>query len=82
MLRVTPETRNTLKVIAEGQGSSMQGVAEQAIEAYRRQLILEETNAAYTRLLHNPEAAATLEAEQREWDATLEDGLGDGLEDD
>lgn len=78
MLRVTTETRDTLRVIAQGRGSSMQRIAEEAIEAYRRQMILDETNAAYARLLQDPEAASVLEAEQREWDATL----GDGLEDD
>lgn len=78
MLRVTTETRDKLRVIAKGKGSSMQGVAEEAIEAYRRQMILDETSAAYARLRRDSEAASALEAEQREWDATL----GDGLEDD
>ena len=78
MLRVTADTRDTLRVIAEEKGGSMQRVAEEAIEAYRRQLILDETNAAYARLRRDSEAASAMEAEQREWDVTL----GDGLEDD
>ncbi len=77
MLRVTAETRDTLRVIAEGRGSSMQGVAEEAIEAYRRQLILDETHSAYASLLQDSETAAALEAEQSEWDVTLCDGLED-----
>ncbi len=78
MLRVTTETRDTLRVMAEEKGSSMQGVAEEAIEAYRRQMILDETTEAYTRLLQDAEAASALKAEQSDWDVTL----GDGLEDD
>jgi len=77
MLRVTAETRDTLRVMAQEKGSSMQGVAEEAIEAYRRQLILDETSAAYARLQEDPEAASALQAEQGEWDATLSDGLED-----
>jgi len=77
MLRVTVQTRDMLSVIAAEKGSSMQGVAEEAVEAYRRQMILDQTSAAYDRLCDDPEAAAALEAEERDWDATLCDGLED-----
>ena len=78
MLRVTTKTRDTLRVIADREGSSMQRVAEEAVEAYRRQMILDQTHAAYARLGQDSEAASAVQAEQREWDVTL----GDGLEDD
>ena len=77
VLRVTAETRDMLRVIAAERGSSMQGVAEDAVEAYRRQLILAETHAAYTRLQLDSQAASAMEAERREWDVTLGDGLED-----
>lgn len=53
----------------------MQQVLDQALELYRRQRILEETNAAYAALRADPAAWAEVEAERRAWDATLADGL-------
>ena len=77
MLRVTTKTRDTLRDIAEGTGCSMQRVAEEAVEAYRRQMILDQTHAAYARLVQDPQAWAEVQAERSEWDVTLGDGLED-----
>ena len=76
MLRVTAQTRETVRTIAEGKGTTMQQVVEEAVEAYRRQMILDASNAAYARLLQSGEgreAAGELQA----WDVTLADGLED-----
>lgn len=44
-----------------------------------RQQVLEQANAAYAALRADPAAWAALEAERRAWDATLGDGLEEGL---
>jgi hypothetical protein len=53
----------------------MQSVLEQALEQYRRQQLLEATNAAYAALQTDAEAWADLERERGELDQTLADGL-------
>ena len=49
-IRVSLRTRDLLQELAQTSGSSMQAVLEQALEQYRRQQLLEETNAAYAAL--------------------------------
>ena len=74
-IRVSSRTRDLLQELAQTSGSSMQAVLEQALEQYRRQQLLEETNAAYAALRAAPEAWADLEQERLAWDQTLADGL-------
>ena len=74
-IRVSERTRETLSVLAHAASQSMGAILEQAVEAYRRQLFLEEVNAAYADLREDSSAWAELEAERAVWDATLEDGL-------
>jgi hypothetical protein len=75
-IRVPDSTYQIIRELA-GDGS-MQAVVIQAVEAYRRQRILEQANAAFAALRQDPAAWAQEQAERAEWDATL----GDGLEDD
>lgn len=74
-VRVTKETREALRELSEQAGESMQEVLARAVEAYRRQRILEETNAAYAALRNNPEAWREEQEERQAWEATLGDGL-------
>jgi predicted transcriptional regulator len=74
-IRVSLRTRDLLQELAQTSGSSMQAVLEQALEQYRRQQLLEETNAAYAALRAAPEAWAGLEQERLAWEQTLADGL-------
>lgn len=74
-IRVSEQTRETLRALAREQGAPMQTIVEQAIELYRRQQVLLATNAAYAALQDNQEQRTALEQEQAEWDATLSDGL-------
>jgi len=53
----------------------MQSVLEHALEQYRRQQLLEATNAAYATLQTDAVAWADLERERMDWDQTLADGL-------
>jgi predicted transcriptional regulator len=74
-IRVSLRARDLLQELAHASGSSMQAVLEQALEQYRRQQLLEATNAAYAALRANPEAWANLEQERLGWDQTRADGL-------
>jgi predicted transcriptional regulator len=49
-MRISLRAHDVLQELAETSGSSMQAVVEQVIEQYRRQLLLEATNAAYAAL--------------------------------
>ena len=53
----------------------MQKIVARAVEAYRRQHILEKANTAYAALRSNPEAWQQVQEERLEWDGTLADGL-------
>ena len=70
-IRVSLRSHDLLQELAQTSGSSMQFVLEQALEHYRRQQLLEATNAAYTALRTAPEAWADLEQERLAWQQTL-----------
>ena len=72
-VRISDQLRETLRQLSTQQGVSMHCVMEQAVEHYRRRCMLESLNAAYARL--TPEALAESDAEDREWDGVLLDGL-------
>jgi predicted transcriptional regulator len=69
-IRVSLRARDLLQEFAQTSGSSMQAVLEQALEQYRRQQLLETTNAAYAALRAHPEARAPLEQARLAWDQT------------
>lgn len=74
-VRVSLDTHRKLAGLARESGLTMQQLVEQALESYRRQHLLDATNAAYERLRADRQAWTEVEAERREWDATLADGL-------
>jgi predicted transcriptional regulator len=74
-IRVSTRTRDLLQQLAHQSGVSMQSVLEHALEEYRRQQLLEATNAAYAALHADAEAWGDLERERSEWDQNLTDGL-------
>jgi predicted transcriptional regulator len=76
-IRVSLRARDLLQELAQTSGSSMQAVLEQALEQYRRQQLLEATNAAYAALRAAPEAWANLEQERLAWEQTQADGSED-----
>jgi predicted transcriptional regulator len=75
-IRVSEQTHAKLQALARDVGAPMSDVVDQAIEAYRRQRIIDQANAQYAALRADPEAWAEVEAERAVWDATLMDGLG------
>ncbi len=78
LMRVREDTRETLRELASQTGEPIQEVLRKAVESYRRQLLLEATNAAYARLRADPKAWSEELREREAWEATLDDGLEDG----
>ena len=76
-VRIKAGTHAKLKELAEQAGEPMPVTLEKAIEAYRRQRILEKANHAYRALRENPKAWQQELAERAEWEATLADGQED-----
>ena len=74
-IHVSLKTRNLLDQLVRDSGLSMQEVVDQALELYRRQQILAQTDMAYRALRADPEAWQAFRTEQIEWDTTLSDGL-------
>ena len=74
-VRISKETREDLRELAEQVGEPMHTVLAKAVEAYRRQCILEKANVAYAALRADPKAWQEEHQERRVWDSTLADGL-------
>jgi predicted transcriptional regulator len=74
-IRVSRQTHKKLNELARMSGRSAQEVVDAALELYRRERLLYATNEAYAALREEAEAWDGLEAERREWDATVDDGL-------
>lgn len=76
-VRVTDQTHAVIRAIAEDTGEPMQDIIAKAVEMYRRQRILERTNAAYAALRSDPDRWQE-ECDEREiWDITAADGIED-----
>jgi predicted transcriptional regulator len=74
-VRISPASHQSLARMAKETHSSMQEMLDQAIENQRRRLLLERTNLAYAKLRQNKKAWQAWQAELRQLDATLSDGL-------
>ncbi|MGH2442767.1 MAG: toxin-antitoxin system protein [Chloroflexota bacterium] len=77
MMRVRKDIRDMLRSIAQKEDVSMQDVLARALEAYRRQSFLEETNRAFAALKADPVSWSSMQQEQRTLDGTLMDGLSE-----
>ncbi len=77
MVRVSQETWLTLQELSRQQGQPMQKILSRAVEAHRRQYVLEKTNEAYAALREDPESWQEEQVERRVWEATLSDDLGE-----
>ncbi len=76
-VRVDEKTHEAIKEIAELDGDTVTGVVARAVEAYRRQRMLESLDIAFAALKADPAAWAEELAARAEWDVTLKDGLED-----
>lgn len=76
-VRVNVEVRAKLQRMAAGYCEPMQDILAKAVEAYRRQRMMELANEQYAALRADPEVWAEILAERAVWDVTLMDGLED-----
>lgn len=76
-VRVDGETRRALRELARELHLPMQAVVARAVELYRRQVMVEEANAAYAALRANPERWAELAEERALYEGALLDGIQD-----
>jgi predicted transcriptional regulator len=74
-VRIDQETWEALQELAQQRGESVPRVLAYAVEAFRRQHVLEKTNAIYANLRADSEAWREEQEEPRTWEATLADGL-------
>lgn len=74
-MRISRAARAMLRTLARREGRTMQALLEEAVESLRRQRFLEAVNTAYASLRGDAKAWAAVEAERREWDSSLLDGL-------
>lgn len=74
-IRISSNSYQILKTLAQNKGQSMQSIIDQAIEDLRRRKMLEATNSAFSALKADKEVWAE-ETEERElWENTLLDGI-------
>ncbi len=76
-VRVTEQTRAAVRALAEEMGEPMQDVIAKAVEAYRRQRILERTNSAYAALRADSRRWQEERDEREIWEITAADGIED-----
>lgn len=74
-VRVRQNTREQLRELEALTGQGPTEVLARAVDAFRRSLVLANTNVAYGSLRADPASWAEIEAERAEWDATLADNL-------
>ena len=76
-IRVTSQARDTLRQLAQITGKPQQDVVNEAVEAYRRQILLDRTNTAYAALRSDARSWEAELQERQAWDTTLGDGQGE-----
>ena len=72
-IRVTSQARDTLRQLAQITGKPQQDVVDEAVEAYRRRVLLDKANAAYAALRSDVTAWEAELQERQAWDATVGD---------
>jgi len=73
-IRISSTAHRSLAKMAE-QTNTLQEMLDRAVENERRRLLLERTNLAYSKLRQNKKAWKAWQAELRQLDATLNDGI-------
>jgi hypothetical protein len=76
-IRISRETHQTPRQLAEQTGTSMSAVLEAAVRGYQRSKCWEALLEGYAALRADPEKWADYQKEIGVWDVTLGDGLED-----
>ncbi len=73
--RISERARNTLRLLSSKTNIPMQELLERAIESYRRQRFLEESNDAFSALKDDRDEWQEEQREREHWDSTMADDL-------
>jgi hypothetical protein len=74
-LSVSEATLSQLRELAEWEGVPVEEALRRAVKNQHDQKFWDAVNAGYASLRADPKAWAEVEAERKQWDATLMDGL-------
>ena len=74
-VRISSQSYQILKTLAQDNSQTMQSVIDQALEDLRRRKILEATNEAFSTLKANQDLWQEEIAERKVWENTLSDGV-------
>ena len=77
VVRVPSETHSRLKAMASARGETIGEVLVKAVESFRREMLLNDTNKAFAKLRESEHLWKNEQSERDEWEATLVDGLDD-----
>lgn len=75
-IEISEKSLDVIRHISEQKGLNISAVLDEAVEAYRREVLLDETNAAFQALKNDPEAWREEVEERRLW----ENAIGDDVE--
>jgi predicted transcriptional regulator len=76
-VRVDSSTHKMLQSLSAQTGRKMQEILGEAVELYRRKLLLDKANAAFAALKADSQAWKEEQKERAAWDVTLLDWLKD-----
>jgi predicted transcriptional regulator len=75
-VRISERTHQELVQLSNQFNESMQTLMEQAVEEYKRKILFEQANIAYSKLREDPVAWKQAQAERELWEYnTIADGL-------
>ena len=76
-VRISAESRDTLRRLAREEGAPMQLILDKAVERYRREKFLRDANEDFVALRKNTKAWKEELKERDLWEQTIGDGLED-----
>lgn len=76
-VRIDSSTHKMLQSLSAQTGRKMQEILGEAVELYRRKLLLDKANAAFAALKADSQAWKEEQKERAAWDVMLLDGLKD-----
>ena len=74
-VRISEPARKVLQSMAKQEGQSMQSILEKAVEHYRREQVLLQTNKAFSQLKQKKNEWHQELKERATWETTLADGM-------
>ena len=75
IVRISSETHSRLKAMASASGETIGEILAKAVDAYRREMLLNDANRAFAKLKEREELWKDEQKEREEWETALADGL-------